>query len=110
MDIGDDPVMRRRSLIAFLSVALLVLDMAVAARTADGPPAERVVFIGDSITDGHTCPLLFEQSLREAKKPVPVCLNAGVAGDTAAGVRRRLDRDVLSHQPTLAVLMIGTND
>jgi hypothetical protein len=39
-----------------------------------------------------------------------VCINAGVAGDTAAGMRKRLDRDVLPHKPTLVTLSVGIND
>jgi lysophospholipase L1-like esterase len=71
---------------------------------------QRLVFVGDSITDGHTLPLLVRQALAEAKKPVPVVINAGVAGDTAAGMRKRLERDVLSHKPTLVVFSAGIND
>ena len=67
----------------------------------DGP--RRLVFVGDSITDGHTLPLLVRQALADAKKPVPVVINAGVAGDTAAGMRKRLERDVLSRKPTLVL-------
>ncbi len=72
--------------------------------------AERIVFIGDSITDGNTYPMLVRQALAEAGKPVPVCINAGVANDTAALVRKRLERDILVHKPTLVTLSIGVND
>ncbi|HEX5268885.1 MAG TPA: GDSL-type esterase/lipase family protein [Gemmataceae bacterium] len=75
---------------------------------ADRP--ERLVVLGDSITDGHTLPLLVRQALAEAKKPVPVVINAGVGGDTAAGMRKRLERDVLSRKPTLVLLSAGVND
>ena len=71
---------------------------------------ERIVFIGDSITDGHTYPLLVKASLDQAGKSVPVCINAGIAGDTASGMLARLDRDVFSHQPTLVTLSAGIND
>ncbi len=70
----------------------------------------RYVFVGDSITDGHTLPLLVRQALSEAGKPVPLVLNAGVAGDTAAGMRARLQRDVLSRKPTLVLFSAGIND
>jgi lysophospholipase L1-like esterase len=66
---------------------------------------QRIVFLGDSITDGHTLPLLVQQALKS-----PRCINAGVAGDTAAGMRKRLERDVLSRRPTLVVLSVGIND
>lgn len=65
--------------------AALVLTLGLLA--ADTPP-QRIVFIGDSITDGHTYPLLVRQALAEAHKPVPVCINAGISGDTAAGMRK----------------------
>jgi lysophospholipase L1-like esterase len=75
-------------------------------------PAEtqRIVFLGDSITDGNTYPLWVRQALAEAGKPVPVCINAGIAGDTAAGMRKRLERDVTPHRPTLVTLSAGIND
>lgn len=36
--------------------------------------------------------------------------NAGINGDTSAGVLRRLDRDVIAQQPSLVIVAIGTND
>jgi lysophospholipase L1-like esterase len=95
-------------------VAAVVLGVLVVPLKAAEPTAkldlQRIVFVGDSITDGHTYPLLIRQALAEAKKPVPVCINAGVAGDTAAGMRKRLERDVLPHRPTLVTLSVGIND
>jgi lysophospholipase L1-like esterase len=89
---------------------VLLLASTLLPAVADDKRPERIVFIGDSITDGHTCPLLVRQAFAEAGKPVPVCINAGVASDTAALVRKRLERDVLVHKPTLATLSIGIND
>jgi lysophospholipase L1-like esterase len=71
------------------------------------PEAERIVFLGDSITDGNTLPLLVRQALGSR---APACINAGVAGDTAAGMKKRLERDVLSRRPTLVALSVGIND
>jgi lysophospholipase L1-like esterase len=90
----------------------LFLPVVIAAVVSPSraPAGERLVFIGDSITDGHTCPLLVRQALVDAGKPVPTCINAGVASDTAALVRKRLERDVLARKPTLATLSIGPND
>jgi len=69
------------------------------------PEPERLVFLGDSITDGHTLPLLVKAALE-----APVCINAGVAGDTAAGMKNRLERDVLPRRPTRVLLSVGIND
>jgi acyl-CoA thioesterase I len=72
-----------------------------------GAAPDRLVFLGDSITDGHTMPLLVAQALGDR---APVCINAGVAGDTAAGMRKRLERDVLPRRPTRVALSVGIND
>jgi acyl-CoA thioesterase-1 len=91
---------------AFLSVLI-----GMALPTPSKPPLrDRLVFVGDSITDGHTLPLLVRQAFVDARGPVPVVLNAGVAGDTAAGMRKRLARDVLSRRPTFVLFSAGIND
>src|SRR4051812_42587846 len=89
-------------------VVLALAGVLPGARAADEP--QRLVFVGDSITDGNTYPLLLRQALADAKKQVPVCINAGLAGDTAAGIHKRLDRDVLARKPTLVILSVGVND
>ncbi len=71
---------------------------------------DRVVFMGDSITDGFTYPLQIQQSLREAGKPVFIAINAGIGGDTAEGMAKRVDRDVLIYKPALVTLSVGIND
>ena len=72
--------------------------------------AEKIVFLGDSITDGHTYPQLVAQALREANEKVPTVVNAGIGGDTAAGMLKRLDRDVFVHKPGMMTLSVGIND
>jgi acyl-CoA thioesterase-1 len=106
--------------LAFATVSLLslVVGPASVVRAADSAgnslyghkTPERIVFLGDSITDGNSYPLLVRQALVEADKPAPVCIDAGIGGDTAAGMLKRLDRDVLSHRPTLVTLSAGIND
>ncbi|MBI3856814.1 MAG: hypothetical protein HY293_14090 [Planctomycetes bacterium] len=80
-----------------MRIAPLLLLLAI-------PQEQRIVFLGDSITDGHTLPLLVKQAAGA------VCINAGVAGDTAAGMRKRLERDVLPRRPGLVALSVGIND
>jgi lysophospholipase L1-like esterase len=84
--------------------------LAITSAFAAEPMPQKIVCLGDSITDGHTYPLLVRQALTEAGQPVPVIVNAGVGGDTAAGMRKRLERDVLSHKPNLVTLSVGIND
>jgi lysophospholipase L1-like esterase len=62
-------------------------------------PAGRVVFLGDSITEGGLWDELFPD--------LPV-LNRGISGDTTQDLRDRLD-DALN-EPRLVSLLIGTND
>ena len=37
-------------------------------------------------------------------------INAGVGGNTSSDLLKRIDEDVLVHQPDLVLLMVGTND
>ncbi|MDQ2731475.1 MAG: GDSL-type esterase/lipase family protein [Armatimonadota bacterium] len=103
-----------RLLSALLPAALiLALPGPTPARSARHHlPAEfrRIVFVGDSITDGDTYPLLIQQALAEAGYDPPTVINAGVASDTAALMHARLDRDVFPHHPTLVTLSAGIND
>jgi isoamyl acetate esterase len=93
-----------------LAAGLFGLSSLAAESQAAEASTERLVFMGDSITDGFTYPLLIQQALGEAGRPVPTCIDAGVASDTAALMRKRLDRDVLAHRPTRVSLSVGIND
>lgn len=63
-------------------------------------PANEVCFLGDSITD---------QCLWNELTGYPSATNRGIGGDTAWGVRARLD-EVTEGKPAAVFLMIGTND
>ncbi|MGJ8679087.1 SGNH/GDSL hydrolase family protein [Paraglaciecola sp.] len=70
-----------------------------------------MVFIGDSITHGgsyHKDIFLFHAT-RYPNKPFKY-YNAGISGDTAHGTLKRLEQDVLLHNPTKASIMLGMND
>src|SRR5690606_4158749 len=36
--------------------------------------------------------------------------NCGISGNTATGVIKRLDKDILMHHPTWSIIMLGMND
>jgi lysophospholipase L1-like esterase len=96
-------------------LVLAIVHFSLTTLSAAEPPIgplgrERIVNLGDSITDGQTYALLTEQALREAGKPVPRFFGAGIGANTAAGMLQRLDRDVLPHRPTLVMLSCGIND
>ena len=81
-------------------------------------PAQTIVAVGDSITRGAWDTAVvggwvtrLSDTLRRAYPGTAfVVRNAGVGGDTTAGVLARLARDVLAPRPTLVIVSIGTND
>ena len=70
----------------------------VAAPAAD---EQRVVFFGDSITDGWKIAEYFPD------KPY---INRGIGGQTTPQMLIRLRPDVIAHKPKAIVLLAGTND
>jgi lysophospholipase L1-like esterase len=76
---------------------------------------ERIVFLGDSITQGGAGPGGYVTLVREAiaaalpDKGVEV-LGAGISGNKGPDLELRLDRDVLAKKPTTVVVYIGIND
>ncbi|MDR1437241.1 MAG: SGNH/GDSL hydrolase family protein, partial [Candidatus Symbiothrix sp.] len=72
---------------------------------------DRVVFLGNSITDGghyHSYIWLYYMT-RFPGMPLTV-LNAGVGGDRAEEMFKRLDGDVFSKKPTVLITTFGMND
>lgn len=68
------------------------------------PPAKdenRVVFYGDSITDGWKIAEYFPN------KPY---INRGISGQTTPQMLLRFRADVIAHKPKVVVLLAGTND
>jgi lysophospholipase L1-like esterase len=75
-----------------------------AANAAVKPPAPgegRVVFLGDSITDGWRLDEYF------AGKPY---INRGISGQTTSQMLVRFRQDVIDLQPKVVVILAGTND
>jgi lysophospholipase L1-like esterase len=101
----------------FLVCCLAILPMTV--RADDGPAplkkGERIVFLGDSITEagagakGYVT--LIRQALNEKHKDLDIqVFGAGISGNKVPDLQRRLDRDVLKKKPTIVVIYIGIND
>src|SRR4051812_27019526 len=76
-------------------------------------PAQTIVTFGDSVTAvrGHTevYSTLLASDLAFSGKEVKV-INAGIGGNTTSNGMARLQKDVLAHQPDVAVIMFGIND
>lgn len=84
-------------------------DYAQLTRYADAnkqvqPPAKdenRVVFLGDSITDSWKLAEYF---------PNQPFINRGISGQTLSQMLIRMRPDVIAHKPKVMVLLAGTND
>ena len=74
-------------------------------------PNDRIVFLGDSITEQHLY-TNYVQSYLLGRFPEMKLefFNAGWGGDTAPGGLARLDRDVLALEPTVVTICYGMND
>lgn len=75
------------------------------------PAGSKVCFIGNSITNNgeYYNDLWMYYATRFPNEEIRF-FNCGISGDVAGGILKRMDKDVLSHQPTHAVMMIGMND
>lgn len=76
---------------------------------------DRVVFLGDSITQGGAAPGGYVTLAREAiAKQCPdlgvEVIGAGISGNRVPDLEARLERDVLAKKPTVVVIYIGIND
>ncbi len=102
---------------AVLAVFLMMHPLGMADQTAPATlaPGDRVVFLGDSITQAGDQPGGYVQLIREAvahEDPAQsiTVLGAGISGNKVPDLEARLERDVLAKNPTLVVIYIGIND
>ena len=78
-------------------------------------PGEKIVFLGDSITQLGVKPngyvTLIQNSLQKEHEGMNIeVIGAGVSGNKVPDLQKRLQRDVLDKHPTLVVIYIGIND
>lgn len=102
-----------------LAACLGALCLGPAAQAADEVPplkaGDRIVFLGDSITQGGAGPkgyvTLFRQGVEAAHKDLGIeVIGAGISGNRVPDLEARLERDVLAKKPTIVVIYIGIND
>jgi lysophospholipase L1-like esterase len=104
---------------ALLAALILFLQSSLAAKEPVPLKVEkgdRVVFLGDSITEagnGHAkgYVVLIRKALEEklSKDGIEV-IGAGISGNKVPDLQGRLQRDVLARKPTIVVIYIGIND
>ncbi len=107
----------------FRSHGLMLLGliaMQVAVATAEEPSVklkaeDRIVFLGDSITQAGAGPhgyvSMIRQSLdkKHANLKIEV-IGAGISGNKVPDLQKRVDKDVIAKKPTIVVIYIGIND
>ena len=73
--------------------------------------SDRVVFLGNSITDGgHYHSYIWLYYMTRFPEMNLKFLNAGIGGDRVIEMVKRLDADVFAKQPTVLVTTFGMND
>ncbi len=102
-------------------MASIALSMIGVNGMADEPEVtlkkgDRVVFLGDSITQGGDSHdkgyvRLIRKALTEKHNDWGIeVIGAGISGNKVPDLQRRLEKDVLSRKPTVVVIYIGIND
>lgn len=110
----------RRTLLLSGIAALLLPALGAGAEPAQAKTVplhkgERIVFLGDSITQAGVGPRGYVTLIRKALADIHPDLRievigAGISGNKVPDLQRRLQRDVLDRKPTLVVVYIGIND
>lgn len=97
--------------------AILSLPTALHAEETPQPlkKADRIVFLGDSITQAGVKPQGYVTVLTEAIKAANPDLGietfgAGISGNKVPNLQARLEKDVITKKPTLVFIYIGIND
>jgi len=100
----------------FLCLPVILLGITNMSFAADPlKKGERIVFFGDSITQGGVGPkgyvTVVKNTLAEKHKDLGIeVIGAGISGNKVPNLQSRLEKDVLAKKPTLVVIYIGIND
>src|SRR5512140_2657050 len=99
--------MRIKYILKTLSATLLALPLACGVEHVALRSADRIVFLGDSITEQggqpHGYVTLLNETLTTLHPGITV-IGAGISGNKVTDLQARLDRDVISKQPTLVMI------
>jgi len=71
---------------------------------------DSIVCFGDSLTEGVGAQGGSDYPAILSQKVAWHVINAGVSGDTAQDANRRIEEDVLAHDPRMVIVMLGAND
>jgi lysophospholipase L1-like esterase len=111
------PRIRRSISVALVLLVAMTTSIATADDTEIRPPAkgERIVFLGDSITQagnkGKGYVVLVREAIAEELPDAKIeVIGAGISGHKVPDLEKRLERDVIEKKPTTVVIYIGIND
>lgn len=100
-----------------LSLPLVLVFGAMENRLCAGPPAVKIVTLGDSITKGVRAGVLDEETFASrlaawlAQESIEAeVVNEGIGGERTDQALARLDQDIIARRPAIVVVMYGTND
>jgi lysophospholipase L1-like esterase len=106
--------MQRRPLLVLLFTALSAIVSISARASAEDfffRDGDRVVIMGDSITEQHLYSNYVEMwTVSRFPMRNITFRNVGISGDRSPGGNHRFQRDVLVHQPTAMMVDFGMND
>jgi len=104
---------------ALLALTSILGTVATASAADDETPplkkGERIVFLGDSITEAGVSAkgyvTAIKNALAEKHKDLTIeVIGAGISGNKVPDLQRRLEKDVLMKKPSIVVIYIGIND
>lgn len=107
-------------MLRILLATALVLTFLAPLRAADDTvplkKGDRIVFLGDSITQAAGGPNGYITFIKkvlddEQHKDLGIeTVNAGISGNKVPDLQKRVDRDVIAKKPTIVFIYIGIND
>ncbi|MEO6754862.1 MAG: GDSL-type esterase/lipase family protein, partial [Chthoniobacteraceae bacterium] len=93
---------------ALIGAAMLLVTLLV-AESAKAADLVTIVAFGDSTTAVRDSTKIYAAILQDELRNVRI-INAGVSGNTTDMARKRFEKDVLTHQPQIAIIQFGIND
>ena len=98
--------------------ALFSLSMIYSVQADELVPlkkGERIVFLGDSITQGgvgkNGYVTKIKEELQSKHKDLDIeIIGAGISGNKVPDLQRRVEKDVIAKKPTIVYIYIGIND
>lgn len=105
-----------RTLIAAAVVFVLTAPLRAADdSTVPLKKADRIIFLGDSITAGgggaNGYITLIKKAIDEKNKDLGIeTVNAGISGNKVPDLQKRVEKDVIGRKPNVVFIYIGIND